>query len=241
MWITTGQLCLCIDQPDLFLQQENNPLFKTCLTYHIFPAHLGWVYSHAGYPSYTLSGIFGTMFTSKILFLLETDLILLAQCDTLRRTFPLSPAYHYFFPFKFIKMKAFELNEGEGGINKLQTKDKKTFKIQTARTQHVSSRCTNAASRNGACPCRQLPQKGKKLPALGKTQTQLLFVWLVSPRKAFIFLSSHPAPRCLPRALHKAGWWRGEFSPHKMALGSPPGPAPHAAVGLWAQPLHTLK
>lgn len=58
------------------------------------------------------------------------------------------------------------------------------------------------------------------------------------PPQSFYF--SLFTSRCLPRALHKAGSWRGEFSPHKMAFGSPPGTAPHAAVGLWAPaPAHS--
>lgn len=135
-------------------------------------------------------------------------------------------------------MKAFELNEDEGGMNKLQTKEK-TLKIQTARTQHVSSRCTNAASRNGACPCRQLPQKGKKAayPRLLQNTNAASFC-LVSPRKAFIFLSLHLGASREPSTKRDRG---GESFPlTKWPSGAPPGTAPHAAVGLWAPaPAHS--
>lgn len=135
-------------------------------------------------------------------------------------------------------MKAFELNEDEGGMNKLQTKEK-TLNIQTARTQHVSSRCTNAASRNGACPCRQLPQKGKKLPAHGssKTQMQLLFVWFPPAKLLFFSLYISVPPESPPQS----GIVAGRVFPSQNGLREPPpGTAPHAAVGLWAPaPAHS--
>lgn len=136
-------------------------------------------------------------------------------------------------------MKAFELNEDEGGMNKLQTKEK-TLKIQTARTQHVSSRCTNAASRNGACPCRQLPQKGKKLPAHGssKTQMQLLFVWFPPAKLLFFSLYISVPPESPPQS----GIVAGRVFPSQNGLREPP-PAllPTRPWGCGLQLLHTLK
>lgn len=96
--------------------------------YHIFPAHLGLGVQpgcHPGSLPYTLHGIFGTMYSSKIFSLLERDLILLAHCDTPSgELFPFSlffSACHYFFSFKLKKKKttkAFGLNESEGGMSK---------------------------------------------------------------------------------------------------------------------------
>lgn len=59
--------------------------------YHISPAHLGWAYSHTVtlvvLPT-PLVAFLEPCTPLKILCLLERDPVLLAHCDTLRRTFP---------------------------------------------------------------------------------------------------------------------------------------------------------
>lgn len=202
--------------------------------------------------------------TSNYFFLslLERDMILVAHCDPLRRTFPhfslfflLVVSTYFYLQFKNESLwteRGWRWNEQAPW---LKTR-RKTWKHNLPGTQHVSSRRINAASRNGDCLRRQLPTTARVPVPAGNQKCNFFFFFKCFHFTLFTF-SPSGTPQSPPQSRDLttgAGWGaRGALlvrGPVCPIAGQTPGTLPQGRgasgcrlgwdVGLWAPATWTV-